>query len=162
MVLVVLAIVVTIGYPSFTDAIRSNRIATKSNEFIAAMSLARSEAIRSNQGSGVCPSADGETCGGTWNDGWLVWVEEGAPNGTIEAGEQIVRYVQAGNQLSFTDDDDATDYIGFTARGLRSNGGAAPVAFTLEPEDCREGAPHVRQLRVMLTGQVSMTRAYCD
>lgn len=42
----VLAILSTIAYPSFQSTIRSNRVATTTNELIASLALARSEAIK--------------------------------------------------------------------------------------------------------------------
>src|SRR5690554_5417112 len=63
--LAVFAIGAAVAYPSFTSVIRSNRVATSTNNFIGAFNLARSEAIRSNRGGAVCPSADGEACFGT-------------------------------------------------------------------------------------------------
>lgn len=46
----VLAILSTIAYPSFQSTIRSNRVATTTNELIASLALARSEAIKNTRG----------------------------------------------------------------------------------------------------------------
>ena len=46
----VLAILSTIAYPSFQSTIRSNRVATTTNELIASLALARSEAIKNTHG----------------------------------------------------------------------------------------------------------------
>lgn len=51
---VVLGVLATIAFPSFQSTIRSNRIATTSNDLIASMALARSEAVKNRRGGGVC------------------------------------------------------------------------------------------------------------
>ena len=73
----IVAILVAAAFPSFEGSLRRNRLATTTNELIASVSLARSEAIRSTDGGGVCASADGLACGSDWNAGWLVWVDGG-------------------------------------------------------------------------------------
>lgn len=45
----ILGILVTIAAPSFTDLLRSNRVASATNERVAALSFARSEAIKQRQ-----------------------------------------------------------------------------------------------------------------
>ena len=95
----VLAILLALGLPSFQSSLRSNRVATATNEMIASISLARSEAIRSTRGGGVCASADGAACGGTWSDGWLVWADANA-NGGLDAGETGLRYSRGDARLS--------------------------------------------------------------
>ncbi|KAF1016369.1 MAG: hypothetical protein GAK31_01867 [Stenotrophomonas maltophilia] len=69
--LVVLGVLASIAYPSFTGMIRGNRVNTSSNQVIALVNLARSEAIRNNHGGGVCASKDGQGCNGSWADGML-------------------------------------------------------------------------------------------
>ncbi len=55
-----LAILSAIAFPSFQSTLRSNRVATATNEMIAAIALARSEAVRNNRGSSICASSDGQ------------------------------------------------------------------------------------------------------
>jgi type IV fimbrial biogenesis protein FimT len=54
---------------------RRNRLVTYSNDVIATINLARSEAIRRGAPVAVCHSGDGTTCSGTWSDGWIVFVD---------------------------------------------------------------------------------------
>src|SRR5690606_7896913 len=72
-VIAIAAILLALALPSFTSTLRSNRVATSTNELLATLSLARSEAVRNTRGAGVCTSADGGACGGDWDSGWLVW-----------------------------------------------------------------------------------------
>ncbi len=54
----VVAIVLTIGVPSFQSMIASNQITTTTNLFVATMSLARSEAMKRSTTIKVSPESD--------------------------------------------------------------------------------------------------------
>jgi type IV fimbrial biogenesis protein FimT len=68
----ILGIVLTIAIPNFRDMLASNRMASQANDVIAALSLARSEAVKRAAQVTVCASSDGATCTGTWEQGWVV------------------------------------------------------------------------------------------
>ena len=78
--LAVLAILTGLAAPSFIATVRDNRLVTQTNEFIGALHLARSEAVKRNQDVVVCKSSDGSTCNDSlsWADGWLVLADNGA------------------------------------------------------------------------------------
>mgnify|MGYP003578936849 CR=1 FL=1 len=147
----VLAILTTLALPSFQETLRSNRVATSSNELLTSFTLARSEAIRSTRGAGVCASADGATCGNDWNAGWLVWNDSDS-DGALDAGENIVRYSQAKAQMALLG---SVTSIAFDARG-RASGGLQTIGVKPYGHD----AP-VRCVTVNATGQVKIGRAAC-
>ena len=97
----IMAILLAIALPSFQGSLRSNRVATTSNELLASLSLARSEGIKSTRGGGVCASANGTSCGADWNQGWMVWTEKDG-DGVFDNGETVVRYSQGKPQLQVT------------------------------------------------------------
>lgn len=151
----ILAILLALGWPSFQGSLRSNRIATASNEFLAALSLARSEAIRNTRGSGICASTDGTSCDGTdWAAGWLVWGDTNG-DGTFDAGEPVLRVKQDSAQVTVTG---PADPITFDSRGRRR--GSTDVAVTMQPDECG-GRQLQRTLTVKAVGQVSMARGDC-
>lgn len=86
----VLAILIAIGMPSFVSVINSNRLTAQSNEVVAALQLARVEAVRQNRRAIVCGSADGSTCSGStaWNTGWITFLDMDS-NGSPTAAEII-------------------------------------------------------------------------
>ncbi|KAB7623156.1 GspH/FimT family pseudopilin [Alkalilimnicola sp. S0819] len=90
-VVALLGIVVAIAVPSFTDIVRDNRITTQANDMLAALNLARSEAIKRNQRVSVCPSSNLTNCsGGTdWSVGWIVFTDANG-NGAVDAGTDTV------------------------------------------------------------------------
>lgn len=80
----VVAILAVIALPSFTSVINSNRLSAQANGVVAAMQLARTEAVRQNVRAVVCGSNDGSTCSGStaWNSGWITFLDtngDGAP-----------------------------------------------------------------------------------
>lgn len=147
--LAVLAVLVAIGFPSFQSSMRSNRVATSTNEMIASVSLARSEAVRNNRGSSMCGSASGTACDGTWNDGWIVWADANA-NGTVDAGETVLRYTQGNDKLQITG---PVQFVHFDSRGRRASTEADAGQLVLQPKDCGGGA-YRRTITIGPTGQV--------
>lgn len=67
--LAVLVIVTTVAVPSFRNLAESNRMTGLANEMVAAVNLARSEAVKRGAPVSVCAA-------GGWEDGWSV--REGA------------------------------------------------------------------------------------
>lgn len=148
----VLAILAAIAFPSFQQTMRSNRVATTSNELIASLSLARSEAVRSTRGAGVCGSTDGAGCNGTWDNGWMVWTDVNG-DGTFAADtDTVVRYIQGKAKLTVTNDETA---VQFDARG-RPQGGKQ--SFVVVPSDAQEP---VRNVCVTTTGQTRIHQGAC-
>jgi type IV fimbrial biogenesis protein FimT len=82
------------GVPSFgalaRDAARTGQV----NQFVQAVYLARSEAIKRNGVVSLCPSRDGATCSPItpWNAGWLIFVnlDHDSP-AARDAGEPLLR-----------------------------------------------------------------------
>lgn len=158
----ILAIVAALALPSFEDSLRRNRVATATNELIASFSLARTEAIRSSRAAGICTSSDGDTCGGTWNDGWIVWTDADRDN-IKDAEEPVVRYVQGYARLLLTADTDgaaSTTMILFDRRGRPDNGGVERT-FALQPDNCRAGTELVRNFTLNAVGQLRIDRENC-
>lgn len=163
----ILAILVAIGFPSFQSSMRSNRLAAANNELMASLSLARSEAVRSTRGGGICGSTDGETCSGRWVDGWIVWQDvdsAGNSYGEFDEGADIVvRHVSATPDLSITllnASKVKVDTLGFDARG-RPIASDMPLAWTVTPSACPTGGEFVRVIEMTLVGQAKSLKGNC-
>ncbi|HZF98644.1 MAG TPA: GspH/FimT family pseudopilin [Pseudoxanthomonas sp.] len=152
-IIAILAILITLALPSFQSTLRSNRVATTSNELLASLSLARSEGIRSTRGGGVCTSPDGATCGGSWNDGWLVWTESNG-NGIFDGVDTVARFSAGRPQLQLTGTGNA---IAFDGRGRRMPGSSGD-AIGIAPKGANEPA---RCIQIAVTGQVRMNKQAC-
>lgn len=162
----IVAILVAAAFPSFEGSLRRNRLATTTNELIASVSLARSEAIRSTDGGGVCASADGLACGSDWNAGWLVWVDGGnnaANHGSFQsASDTVVRVVNAHPRLVLAASNASAtpiSSIGFDYRGRPVTGAA--TTFQLKPDTCPAGQELVRALAINISGQIVNQKGVC-
>lgn len=74
---------------------QSLRLTAASNDMLAQLRLARSEAIKRNGRVAMCKSADGALCtlSGGWHQGWLVFHDRNN-NGQRESDEVVVAYQQ--------------------------------------------------------------------
>lgn len=61
----IVAILAALAVPSFNSMILGSRLTAGANDLVAALQLARMEAIRLNARVDVCPSTDGTTCSGS-------------------------------------------------------------------------------------------------
>ena len=151
-VVAIVAILAALALPSFQQSIRSNRVATTTNEVLASLSLARTEAIKGIGVSGVCPSTDGTNCANStnWGAGWVVWRTDATATGTVRT---VVRYVQ---QKAGTVVTGPAAGISFNVQG-RSVAGASQVG--VNPESA---STPVRCVRLSATGQARVVQGACS
>lgn len=136
----ILAILATIAVPSFARVIASNSIAGGVNEFIAAVNLARTEAIRRGGNAGICASEDGTSCGSDWDEGYLVYFMDAGELTPLRTGSLSSRNTLTGS----------LDNIVFNGRGLGSSSGTLSYKPTDETYEELE-----RCLNVSVTGAIS-------
>ena len=87
---VVLSVLMAIAAPLFTAMSNGNRLTSNANEIVAAMQIARSEAVRRNAPTFFCQSTNGTTCSDVtpW-EGWLVYAD--ANGNDLADADEIVR-----------------------------------------------------------------------
>ena len=75
--LVILSISVLVVAPSMQTLLHDNRLQTETGRLVAAINLARSEAVIRNVPVSLCPSVTANSgvpaCGGHYADGWIVF-----------------------------------------------------------------------------------------
>lgn len=137
--LAVVAILVTVGLPLMNVFFESNRMISNTNDLVAGLNIARSEAIKQQMRVTLCQSSNTTACTGSnqWEDGWIVFQD---PNGnaTVDAGERLLR-VNAGadgNQVTIRSNDVnnlIASAVTFTSRGLPKalNGGSQSGTFRI-------------------------------
>ena len=153
--LVIIAVTSAIALPAFTGLIRSNRVTGQTNEMIASLALARTEAIRSNspllgnRDVVLCPSDDGLACAADWAAGWIV------ARRIDDAVVTVLRHVQEPVSMSITS---AETEIVFDNRGRIAQG---PDSIVVQPLECESGDPYVRTLQINASGQVRVEQSNC-
>lgn len=114
-VLVISTILLAIAVPSFQTIIQKQKITTTTNNFFAAINLARSEAVKRGGRVDLVPADPG----GDWAKGWTVLVD-GNNNQKADSGEQIVFVAGAvpdGIAIEAKLTDSATQYLAYNGTG---------------------------------------------
>lgn len=158
MVMVILGVVAAIGIPSFTELVRGSQMTSRANSLIGAMKLARSEAISRGRPVSVCPSTDGQSCGGDWAAGWLVATDAGTA-GSIDAadGDEVLRVDSSDTNVSTAGTPAPPDYVRFLSNGLRE--GDNTQTIRLERPEC--GTGEAREIEISATGRAQVNKADC-
>lgn len=92
MTVAVAGILLALAGPSFREALLRQQVSNAAGELVAAVQLARSEAIRNNRRVTLCRSADASACDAstsTWA-GWIIFVDTDA-DGVRDATEPVLR-----------------------------------------------------------------------
>lgn len=117
----VLAILLAVAVPSFMSSIETNRISSYLQEVSAAIRYTRSEAIKRNEIATMCASSDQSTCTGSWNQGWIIFVDQNE-DGSRTASEPLLRVkdgFDSGYALTWSDTN--SGYVSFGGQGFTAN-----------------------------------------
>ncbi|SEQ85871.1 type IV fimbrial biogenesis protein FimT [Azotobacter beijerinckii] len=143
--LAVLAILLGVAIPSFSDVTLSSKLRSLANELVASATLGRSEAIKRNAVVTLCASSDGSTCTGSWYEGWIVRASDGT-----------VLHAQAAAPSGYRITAIAPDTTSITSIAFQPTGlGATTASLTV----CRSSPSAGNQERVVeisLTGRTSV------
>ena len=93
-VITIVAILMSIGVPSFRYVTNANRIAAEANGLLGDLQFARVEAIKEGWTVTACISTNGTQCSGTatgtWQNGWIVFADLNNDQ-TVDAGDTVFR-----------------------------------------------------------------------
>jgi len=165
----VAAILLGVGIPSFSQAVKNSRISGNYNSVAQALYIARSEAVKSSELITVCPRAPGtgDDCGTDWSEGILVFTDldpvSANPVGSLGA-EDIILYSQTelrkGSTLTAWASSDRTQASEAPSYVLRyqpnGNPSWANGYFSLCDDD--RGVEFSRTLNIVLTGDIRRGR----
>lgn len=159
----VAAILLTLAVPSFRSTIQNNRVTGQANEFLTALTMARSEAIKTARNASVCSSSNGTSCtGSNWAGGWLIWVDRNN-NDTLDAGETLRVHEALPIGSTLTEAGGFTNVRYIADGSVCGVGGVCPdgstFTFMLSATGCTGN--QVRILSINATGQASIALAAC-
>jgi len=161
----VLAIVLSIAVPGFTDLMRSNSAQSQSSAIAAALNLARSEAARRGAAVAVVADANG------WVQGWRVGLDANRDGDLSDSGDLLIRQFPplSGEGVALAgavSGGGAVTVVRFGAQGqlLKTDGSGnagagvtATLAFSMGDSHCSLA----RNIVVNHLGRVSITRKAC-
>jgi type IV fimbrial biogenesis protein FimT len=158
--LTVAGVLLSVGVPSFFDVIRNSRAAANANELVTALSIARSEAIRRGARVSICRSANGAACGGTWQQGWIVFLDTAATDIAAPTVGDVLRVWPApsGNTTIATAPANM-EWVRFLPRGNVRTAGAMPVVYTMTVQGC--SGLQARSIELNNIGRTSVARVGC-
>lgn len=116
--LAVAAILITVAVPGFGGLVTEQRLVTTTNQFVTALHLTRSEAVRRGSRVTLCASEDGNTCGSTvgYSGGWIVFVGPEPGVALVSAGE-VLRVFPGSQTLGIQGNGTMANYISFVGSG---------------------------------------------
>jgi type IV fimbrial biogenesis protein FimT len=147
--LTVAAILAAISVPSFKYIIRNTTLTSLTNQLVATMSTARSEAIK----QGVPVSIDALSGNGDWSQGWQV-VKRHADGSVCDAKEAcLIRQfdaVKSGYSIKLSEAS-SNAIITYLPSGLLSSTGSVELKYAI----CAADHPVHKQVSVSETGRVA-------
>ncbi len=152
--LAIVAILVAIAVPSFANMIKRAEVKGETHKILSLLALARSESIKKSRVVTLCKSTDHLECGGNWQDGWLLFVDNNK-DGKRDAGEEMLSsgQVEQGFQLSYR------------AFGSFNHLRYTPMGFTLSHNGTFKLCPadnDPRYARVVIISKTARTRLSRD
>ena len=114
----VIGVILSFAVPNMQDFTRNSRMTSTANDLHAAFHMARSESSRAKSNITICPSTDGADCGGTWEDGYIVFVDDDGDLAVDDGTDSVLRSHDAiAEGVSLAVENDAT-YFSFASTGL--------------------------------------------
>ena len=120
--MLIVGVVLTLGIPNMSEFTRNSRVTSTANDLHAAFHMARSEAARAKTNVTICASANpmaaGADCGGTWDQGYIIFFDINADQLRNAVGETVLRAVPAAAEgITLAVENDAT-YFMYASSGL--------------------------------------------
>lgn len=158
----VLAVILGLGVPGLTSFIQGNRLTGTANEMLAAISLARAEAVTKSINTVFCRSDDGSSCvngSGAWQ-GWLVFIDRNG-NGNPNGANEILRsgLIDGGTLKVTASSNIANNRITFRPSGFAQTATGAPLDGKLSV--CRQSSDikeNIREVAIRVGSRVAVSR----
>ena len=130
----IVGIVLALSIPNMQAFTQNSRMTGAANDLHAAFHLARSESSRAKTNITICASANpmaaAANCGGTWDQGYIVFVDEDGDLNRSGAKESVLRAippVDSGVTLAVADD---ATYFSYSSTGLGRQGVGGNTAMS--------------------------------
>ena len=132
--MILAAILMSIGVPSYRYVTTSNRMATEINSLLGDLQYARSEAVREGQYVTVCvagstnPATPSCAASGTatWQNGWIIFSDVNH-DGTVDSVGSVLRIHNAFSSSDTFVSSPATSEVTFNRDGFARLGNASTV-----------------------------------
>jgi type IV fimbrial biogenesis protein FimT len=156
--LVVAAILITVAVPGFGSLVAEQRLVTATNQFVTALHLTRSEAVKRGGRVTLCASEDGQTCESSvgYTGGWIVFVGP-EPGAALAPAGEVIRVFPSSQALGIEGNGTMAGYISFVGTGETRQLSNALQMGTVTI--C--GGDHARRIVISRTGRPRIEQASC-
>lgn len=155
--LAIIAVVATIGLPTFTQSVRNSRLTTNVNGLVTSLNFARSEAIKRGGCTTVRRNAGAALA--QWELGWRVFIDLDCDGNGIDEGDAVDTVLRDYEALS----------AGFTLRATGINrvtyqpsGTSAASSFVLCENSDGNNLPESNTSRIVIINAVGRVRMGID
>lgn len=172
---VVMALVLAIGAPSFIDFIADQRIRVAASDFMGDISFARAEALKTSRRVIMAHATVAGACGAqgpignSWNQGWCIYVDNDG-SGTFTGGDQVLKIhngFSSGRVLICAKDGSGTAIADFAntivfrpdgrvVRNLATVGGSDGFTISDDMGDGRNLNDKIRTIMIGATGRPAL------
>lgn len=152
----VMSILLSIGVPAFNDVVRNNQISAASSNMVAALTLARSEAMKRGTRVSLCAAAGPTACSASnedWNNGWIVFADDFGAAGVMDEADSPLQFWTAPPDGVAVTTNAAS--VSFTRRARAE----FARAFTVTKRGC--SGNQRRLVDVNIAGRISLARQAC-
>ena len=115
----ILAILAGVAVPSYQSLIQRNLVKANTQAFFGSLVNARSEAVKNNQPTSICKSGDQTSCtsSGTWEQGWVVYIDANANGSFDNATESLLEGHPAMQSMTLRPSDTSINQLTYQADG---------------------------------------------
>jgi type IV fimbrial biogenesis protein FimT len=152
----IIAIALVVALPGMTAMLRSNNLTASTNNFIAALNFARSEAIKRSMRVTLRKSA------AQWEGGWEVFTDNASGGGYYGikdgADETLKTYAALPEGYTLRGNNNFTNYVSFQENGGSSNMGS----FALCANQSNSNTPQANAARLIIVNMAGRVRLGMD
>jgi len=154
----ILGITMAFAIPGLTAMMANNRIATAATDLVAAMQLAKTEAVARVNPTTLCKSNDGANCagGGDWQQGWIVFSDvNGDATVNVPVDQLLLVHEALDQRLTFGGTAGVDTFITYRATGTTTINNIEALVVC----DERGFIDKSRGILVTITGRGSVMKA---
>ncbi len=159
--LTIASVIMALAIPSFRDFIKNSRMSGASNDLLASLQLARTEAIKRRHSVAVCasanPSAAVPNCAASFNGaGWVVWDDVDSDR-AIDGGEPVLaRHAVLNSALTTSE---STNVVQYQSSGFVGVNQTNFVLICDDRSNAQLGSSYFkRAIAISKTGRASVRR----
>jgi type IV fimbrial biogenesis protein FimT len=156
-VIAILGITMAFAVPGLSTMVANNRLSSGANDLVAAMQLAKTEAVARVNPATLCKSNDGAGCagGGDWQQGWIVFSDINGDAAVNGLDQVLLVHEPLDPRITFGGTPGVANSITYRATGTTTINNTEVLTVC----DARGFIDQSRGILVTITGRGSVMKA---